>query len=824
MTERALTNSDLDALFRACKFALRIPDRAAARLDRARWTANEVLNAIPSRKYLYHGERAQACLVATVPSYKQLRHPQTPSTKPTETLEATQGNSAINADEAEHFFSTLKFCVVAYEASAVGGSSSSGQQPDRRPQISPHPLRNEFGDRSGYISTQAHRAANVDGLPAYTVAVGYDKSTMGERYIEYVDDGSWSCIYPFTIDTPVPTHTFEQPAESAISFDIRVACQSVDDALLVSYNDEPIDRAKYNDKSVHLEELATRVASEIFAVDRSSNSQKQHQQVGSSRHSIPISFGSANKALEGKPVLPRRMLQALVSTRSIAEINTRVVELPPNFGSSTVLVEVSVRCEAMVGQEMELQSVDIVSSGWHATRIDAQSALPVFMNSDHCWRSVFSLCPLVKSAKQDALRGLNVLNINGAPRHQQRTGPQSTQVVVEATSPTPADLEPQTFIGTQHLALPARALDMLDSRDGPASLADPSSVSNAALRLHTPMHAGNHFSGIFGGNSPASFEPLSSSRISFSNSIAHMKSVSLDATANSRQAPARKLSLLSPSTAQQLLAPSTTSFSHSRQPQRPVSMLRLPPRYDYLSSHFLSPERHQQPPSPAASRFVLQTPGSRSLNVDQRSRAATINDFSLTSPNSPMAPMPRYSVSTPRNNKDAASKPLQHAPALSDLLESPSSSVHKQQSSALSSAVSTEPQISYNAIGTISMSFEAPPKVGLGEEFLVNVYVSNNTNVHYFRLVLVDISSTNDTEAEEAGYSLSSVGLLSMEHSTELVPLRPGESTCIALRYIAAEPHFHTIKLLRLLNMDADTADKTLATIESPFVVYVDDD
>ncbi|KAJ1894545.1 hypothetical protein LPJ81_005139, partial [Coemansia sp. IMI 209127] len=128
-------------------------------------------------------------------------------------------------------------------------------------------------------------------------------------------------------------------------------------------------------------------------------------------------------------------------------------------------------------------------------------------------------------------------------------------------------------------------------------------------------------------------------------------------------------------------------------------------------------------------------------------------------------------------------------------------------------------------VGTIELSFEAPPKVGLGKELAVNAYVSNNTNTHYFRLCLVDGNGTDAAGdvAFEQSSSTGTQGLIPMNHVTSVPPLRPGESTFVTLQYIAAAPYFHAVDMLRLVNLDADTADKTVTSIDSPFIVFVDD-
>ncbi|KAJ2391745.1 hypothetical protein GGI05_002861 [Coemansia sp. RSA 2603] len=219
--------------------------------------------------------------------------------------------------------------------------------------------------------------------------------------------------------------------------------------------------------------------------------------------------------------------------------------------------------------------------------------------------------------------------------------------------------------------------------------------------------------------------------------------------------------------------------------------------------------------------------------VDQRSRAATINALSLAP--RPSIVYPRVSISTihstvssstNNHNRDNSS-----GPAASHELhgfEPRHDSLAKRKPSIAPSFSSHPPQTQGPGaqIGSLQLSFEAPPKVCLGQELTVRVYITNNTNTRYFRLCLVDVSSdirSNDTTDSANEVDGASRGLISLNHTTDVPPLRPGESTFVALQYIAAAPYFHAIRLLRLLNLDSDYADKALVTIEAPFVVYVDD-
>ncbi|KAJ2106219.1 hypothetical protein IW146_007890 [Coemansia sp. RSA 922] len=126
---------------------------------------------------------------------------------------------------------------------------------------------------------------------------------------------------------------------------------------------------------------------------------------------LDAASGGSNLA----PEMPRRMFQALVLTRPIASVSSLVTELPPSFGTSAMLVAVSVQCEAIAARNLVLRSILIKSPEWHIQPLPAQPALPFALTSSSCWQSIYKLGPLAKSTKEDALRGLGLLNISDAP-------------------------------------------------------------------------------------------------------------------------------------------------------------------------------------------------------------------------------------------------------------------------------------------------------------------------------------------------------------------------------------------------------------------------
>ncbi|KAJ2873450.1 hypothetical protein GGH93_003216 [Coemansia aciculifera] len=777
----ALSSAVVDALFRNCRFSLRIPNGALSAAgdytlaSGNEWTLNEVMSDMPARGFLYYGERVPAFVAAVIPNLEHLRWTLAASMHRTEAPELSQGELALSASECKQFFSMLDFCVTAFEATMAPPGSPSGSSASRPPKL-----------------------LGVAGEASFTVNVSSKEAgSLGALRIGRLKGGAWCCVYPFSIDTPVPSSTAAgHSANSALSLEIRTACSGVDDSLQVSYADQPVGRNALSGRSAHLEELATRVSSAVFAHGKSTMGQSRLLASLESEHLDAASSGS-NLA----PEMPRRMFQALVLTRPIASASSLVTELPPSFGANAMLVAVSVRCEAIAARNLVLRSILIQSPEWHIQPLPAQPELPFALTSGSCWQSIYKLSPLSKSTKEDALRGLGLLNINAAAAAVVESSGRGldaavndsvVHILVEATNSV-KDEAAQAF-RVAHRIIHTRQLP-------------PTTAGGDALTMPAP-HARRP--------SAAPSQVYPNTRSEHASSITHQQALrspadqSFALLANKNPASGTSHSILDPPQPSARLSAITAQSVHSlpesnimrsnRYKARAASMLKIPARSRRASSIF-SPDRPLT--SPIRVNHVPPAVYERGVLSEQRARAETIDALSVASRS---RSRPSASVSTVR----------------SELTSDGLAAIPEHVLANKSDSLPGDPNLGVS-LGTIGLSFEAPNKVGLGDKIAVQVRVSNNTSIQYSRLCLVDGDSEPGSAEEEYG-DMASHGLLSLNHATVIPPLRPGESTSIVLHYVAAAPHFHTARPVRLLDQEAGgSAGQTLATFESPFIVYVDD-
>ncbi|KAJ2787387.1 hypothetical protein GGI15_000752 [Coemansia interrupta] len=653
------------------------------------------------------------------------------------------GDLAISEAEAHWFFSRLRFDIAGYQARVTTNAGAEAKQLVR----------------------------NVSSTAEFVGCIEDSEDVRMER----LEGGSLCCVYPLKISAAVPTETVEWPLASALMIEIRASCRA-------SENDEPIATAsRAGDRSALLEELALRVSSDIFTHPVTSNNR------------LPFSAGIEPTA----PALPRRMFQELILTRPIVDVSTRILPLPPSFGTDAALVELSIRTLIHETQndpsiEMSLVDVTIEARDWYVQRI-GDPPLPFVLANEACWQVVYRISSLARGIKDDPLFGLNLLNSNSA----------NECLVARATvsgvaSPSTGDSdkastdEPQVFSVAHYFH--AVSTDQQQTQQSQQH----STYGTSAPRLGSGPGSFESTTASSSGATPVPLASYTDSSLAVLGG--HGKAASVDHTA------IRKHSLALPSyTTQQPVSNS----------QRPVSMLKMPPR-NRGDLSLTSPDGSRHAPW-----------------NDQRSRAATINALSLAP--RPSIVYPRASISTIHSTVSSSTnnhyQGINSGPIASHELhgfEPRQDSLVKRKPSMALSLSSHPPQTQGPGaqIGSLQLSFEAPPKVCLGQELTVRVYVTNNTNTRYFRLCLVDVSSdigSSDTSDSANDADGAPRGLISLNHTTDVPPLRPGESTFVALQYIAAAPYFHAIRLLRLLNLDSDHADKALVTIETPFVVYVDD-
>ncbi|KAJ2745998.1 hypothetical protein GGI20_001700 [Coemansia sp. BCRC 34301] len=772
-----LSSAAVDALFRNCRLSLRIPDIALSKAgdytmgSSDEWTLNEVMGDMPTRRFLYYGEKTQVFVAATIPNLEHLRWTLAAAMLRTEAPELSQGKLALSVDDCKQFFSMLDFCVTAFEAIMAPPSTSSGQ----------------------LSWSQQPKMLGVSSVESFLASVPLKETGYSESLrIGTLKDGAWCCVYPFSIDTPLPSNTAAGHfANSALSFEIRAACSGVDSSLQMAYANQPIGRNALSGRTAHLEELAIRVSSAVFAHGRSTPSQSRL--LASSESKLLETAGSEPSLA---PEMPRRMFQALVLTKPIVNVGSQVTELPPSFGTGAMLVTVSVQCDATSARSLVLRTTTIQSSEWHIQLLPAQPSLPFALTSGSRWQSIYKLSPLAISPKEDAFRALSLLNIGvadaelpGRESDGAITDPM-VHVLVEATGSNQGGGVVQTFRVAHRVV-----------SNHQSTLASAYAVSTPDYRRPSAVLSQVH----------PSTRPERSSSIAF-NQATHV-SVDQKPLPLSSETPAGGLrsnmlgSMAIGATAvvQPAQSSSESTFvQSSRYKARAASMLKIP-ACSRRSSFIFSSDRPLT--SPIRVHHVPPVIYGREVLNEQRARADTIDALSIASQS-----RSSISASTVRSESTSNGRVVAVTPGL-------------KVDRAFANESDTLPCESDLGVplGTLGLSFEASPKANLGENIAVHVRIFNNTNIQYSRLCLVDDSSELGPDYEEYG-DMAGHGLLSLDHITAIPPLQPGESTSAVLHYVAASPHFHVARPVRLLDQEAGgSAGQTLAIFESPFIVYVDD-
>ncbi|KAJ1879109.1 hypothetical protein LPJ66_011761, partial [Kickxella alabastrina] len=273
---------------------------------------------------------------------------------------STAAAEHYQASDLQHFFAVLSFHIVGFQAHK-GAAKPLG------PQVS---------------ST----------TPALDMHAGWD---AGAQLAE-LSDGSRCCLYPFEFEVRCGEgEEVLDTEESALVFEIRAAHSAhAPEALAAAA------AAAGGDRSELLEELALRVSS-IYA------------------HPHGPHTGPPMDSL----VLPRRMVQAVVPTRPLADISHRMAALPPSFGTDAALVQVAVSCRV---PGVRLCGLTVSSDEWHVVEMGGEAKTKSSSEvagdfSAHgggcCWQSVFRVSPLVaRGARADAVCGLRLLNAAAEPR------------------------------------------------------------------------------------------------------------------------------------------------------------------------------------------------------------------------------------------------------------------------------------------------------------------------------------------------------------------------------------------------------------------------
>ncbi|KAJ2123239.1 hypothetical protein IW147_002768 [Coemansia sp. RSA 720] len=769
-----LSVAEIDALFKRVRISLHIldaPFRLATEPESSHssWAARDIVGC-PARRFLYHGERAQAFIVATLPNFDSVRWSLATSIKRTHAPELKHGELPLSLREAEQLFTLLRFAVTAFSAKTVPGSGNSSPAMQRTPASD---SANIAHDASKLANSGPHKVSSMASAASFSAQV--DPAVLNVGAIDKLDTGAWCCVYPFSMPVPAANDASGQITDTALMLEIRTTCLSPS-----SLTASPLGRLEtasdiVGDRAAQLEDLAIRLSTEI---------RSHGENFG------PQLFGPELDNLQQDPAqlesaVARRMVQILVATRPIVDISTRVVGLSTGSGAKVALVEVSVHCDSSTtcASGLALESVQLRSPDWHVESLSAHSpALPYDLVPGCSWSLVFKVSLLRDSARGDVLGSLKLLNAKCLLESGTRgVGPVgryaglSAQVCIgsrsaiesqTATAPKVGVLEINHFISISDQTLAPTVSALSDGAtcipsdvDGAYDMGSvPSTRSGRSLDVHVPNHR-------FTMEARRSLARDGATTHNFG----HTKTVSLDIAG---QTLVRKYSLANPSGRSQL-ADSTLMHTGER------------------------------------GRLGVADTGHA---LAQRSRAVTTAAH-LHRPQSPVSTI--QSISTGLN-----------VPSERLSSDMDRESLRRRQSS-VHTAIGHERQGEKCVLGAIDITFNVPPTAGLGDEIHVHMHLANNTSMYFARLCVVDDLPVVDdppvADPEEPQMASAAVtrGLIPVEYATTVPPLPPGGSTVVVLKYTAAAPQFHAIGNLRLVDHDADDA-KLLAIVEAPFVIYID--
>ncbi|KAJ2256681.1 hypothetical protein GGH98_001354 [Coemansia sp. RSA 454] len=758
-----LSVAEIDALFKRVRISLHIldaPFRLATEPESSslhKWAARDIVGGRPARRFLYHGERAQAFIVATIPNFDSVRWSLATSMKRTHAPELKHGELALSRREAEQFFTLLRFAVTAFSAKTVPSSGNSSPAMQRTPASD---SANMVHDAAKLANSGPHKVTSMASTASFSTQV--DPAVLDVGAIDKLDTGAWCCVYPFSMPVPAVNDASGQLTDTALMLEVRTTCLSPS-SLMTS----PLGRLEtasdvVDDRAAQLEDLAVRLSTEIRA---------HGENFG------PQLFGPELDNLQKDPAqlesaVARRVVQILVATRPVVDISTRVVGLPAGSGAKVALVEVSVHCDssATCASGLALESVQLRSPDWHVESLAAHSpALPYDLEPGCNWTLVFKASSLRDSARGDVLGGLKLLNAKSLLESGTRgVGPVgrcaglSAHICIgsrTAVAPKAGVLEISHFISISDQTLAPAVSALSDGAtyipsdvDGAHAMGSaPSTRSGRSLDVHAPNHR-------FTMEARRSLARDGAA----SHNFGHTKTVSLDIAG---QTLARKYSLANPSGRPQLA--------------------------DSILMH-------------AGERGRLGMADTGHV-LPQRSRAVTTAAH-LHRPQSPVSTI--QSISTGLN-----------VPSERLSSDMDRESLRRRQSS-VHTAIGHERQGEKLVLGAIDITFNVPPTAGLGDEIYVHMHLVNNTSMYFTRLCVVDDPPVTDPEEPQMVSPAVTRGLIPVEYATTVPPLSPGGSAVVVLKYTAAAPQFHAIGNLRLVDHDADDA-KLLAIVEAPFVIYI---
>ncbi|KAJ1729326.1 hypothetical protein LPJ61_003580 [Coemansia biformis] len=812
-TRCPLVTEHLEALFKCVRISLHIPN-AAPRFSAlgasrpAPRTARAVVGDGPPRRFLYRGEHVDASLVATIPNFDQVRWSLASSMRRASSPTISDGELPVSAGELEQFFAALRFTVVAYQASTVPGSgdgrsTGTGTSNSTISTISysynspatPHQHLQPHDDGKTAGVAQPLKVSNIAATAVFTADIparqpGDDNDLSAER----LDSGTWCCVYPWPFTVPAIDEPPESHADSALMFEIYATWQD-DVGSLLSAGDgqRRLGGGGISTDEARLEELATRLSSEILATANLERSQQSALRVAE------LDWLSLETAMAAPlSTASQKLVQILVPTYPVVGISTRTVQLPHSYGADAALVEVGVRYDAATAG-LALRSIDLRSSEWHVQALGAPlQSLPLTTGTS-C-QAVFKVTLFATSASEAPLGGLRLLNGAGAPGggtasllasdsklsvlvrigSADTEAPDATLLDISHRVPLPGQPAHRSLPAPQDGTTPAMSGTAMTSSTAP-SISLPSTRSGRSLDATTTSITHVPRSEMHGPLADGSMPAAAGS---------HMRTASLDYDLNAR---VRKYSLTYPSV-KQLPAESTAPRS-SEQRARAGS---------------------KHPPPGMLDQGLLSA---------QRSRAATVNAAAC---------VPRSITGAYAHAARDSLSAMHPVPAASRGQASERGSAEmvgaaaQRRRSSLYHALGAEPipKIRPGTPGELGIAFEAPPRVLLGSEVAVRMCVSNNTDSFYPYLALVDDSASDypagGDDVDQPG-ARTACGLFAAASATAIPPLSPGESVSATLKYTAAAPHFHAAGPLRLLSLDAGAPGMTLAVLDAPFVVFVDD-
>ncbi|KAJ2165808.1 hypothetical protein GGF45_005914, partial [Coemansia sp. RSA 551] len=220
-----LSVAEIDALFKRVRISLHIldaPFRLATEPESSslhKWAARDIVGGRPARRFLYHGERAQAFIVATIPNFDSVRWSLATSMKRTHAPELKHGELALSRREAEQFFTLLRFAVTAFSAKTVPSSGNSSPAMQRTPASD---SANMVHDAAKLANSGPHKVTSMASTASFSAQV--DPAVLNVGAIDKLDTGAWCCVYPFSMPVPAVNDASGQLTDTALMLEVRTTC------------------------------------------------------------------------------------------------------------------------------------------------------------------------------------------------------------------------------------------------------------------------------------------------------------------------------------------------------------------------------------------------------------------------------------------------------------------------------------------------------------------------------------------------------------------------------------------------------------------------